>query len=306
MDGTNRKNWMRRDRIVAWIACALVCGAVVGDSRAIGRPDVGAVRNEEPKKRAKPGDDAKPKPSTDEESGIAFEDRIALRDSSKRYFLHGPKTKDAKAPKSGWRLVLVLPGGDGSAEFRAFVTRMLANAGEDDVLFAQLVAPVWGEGQGDKIVWPTKRSPFKGMKFTTEEFVDAVLADVAKTHAIDPKRIDALAWSSSGQAVYTATLLADSRIRGAFVAMSVFKPDELPSLDGAKGKPIFLLHSPEDFIAMRFPEAARDELGKAGARVELVTYEGGHGWKGDVYGNLRKGLAWLDAPAAKDKGRAAK
>ena len=81
--------------------------------------------------------------------------------------------------------------------------------------------------------------------------------------------------------------------------MSVFKPDTLPSLKAAKGQAYYLLHSPQDFIPMRMPEDAKEKLSKKGAEVELATYAGGHGWKGDVYGNLRRGFEWLEENHAK-------
>ena len=31
-----------------------------------------------------------------------------------------------------------------------------------------------------------------------------------------------------------------------------------------------------------------------GPLVEFATYEGGHGWKGDVFGNIRTGVEWLE------------
>src|SRR5437868_945735 len=39
------------------------------------------------------------------------------------YFLVGPK-KGKSAPKAGYRLLLVLPGGDGGADFNPFVKRV--------------------------------------------------------------------------------------------------------------------------------------------------------------------------------------
>ncbi len=76
--------------------------------------------------------------------------------------------------------------------------------------------------------------------------------------------------------------------------MSVFKPDRLPPLANAEGRAYFILHSPDDFIPIRMTHEARDVLHENGARVELVTYAGGHGWRGDVYGNLRRGIHWLE------------
>ena len=51
-------------------------------------------------------------------------------DEHKRYLLHG-LAKDAKAPASGWKLLVVMPGGDGSADFAPFVGRIRENALEE-------------------------------------------------------------------------------------------------------------------------------------------------------------------------------
>src|SRR5690606_32916 len=46
-------------------------------------------------------------------------------DARKVYILNEPAAgADAAAPEGGWKLLLVLPGGDGSAEFQPFVTRI--------------------------------------------------------------------------------------------------------------------------------------------------------------------------------------
>jgi predicted esterase len=79
--------------------------------------------------------------------------------------------------------------------------------------------------------------------------------------------------------------------------MSVFKPQVLSNLAAAKGRLYYLLHSPQDFIPIKMAEKARETLRGNGARVELKTYEGGHGWRGDVFGMIRQGLAWLDEQA---------
>jgi predicted esterase len=89
-------------------------------------------------------------------------------------------------------------------------------------------------------------------------------------------------------------------VTGAYLAMSVFKPNELPKLDGAKGKPFFIDHSPDDKTCpFKMAEEARDALKKAGAAVEFVTYEGGHGWNGDLWGRLKKGIEHLTKNASK-------
>ena len=220
-------------------------------------------------------------------------------DAQQRYFLHGPGP-DAKAPSKGWRLLVVMPGGNGSADFAPFVGRIRENALGDDWLIAQIVAPRWDEEQ--VIVWPTKRSPTQGMEFTCEELFAAVVKDVGERRELDPRYLFTLTWSSSGMLAYTLALDEDSGVTGSFIAMSVYKPDQLPSLKTAKGKPFYLLHSPEDQVCpLRMAEQARDELDEVGAQVEFVTYSGGHGWHGDVFGTLRTGLSWLESKAEKAK-----
>ena len=41
-------------------------------------------------------------------------------------------------------------------------------------------------------------------------------------------------------------------------------------------------------------QAAEKSLGEAPARVTLVKYAGGHGGRGDVFGQVRRGIDWLD------------
>ena len=208
-----------------------------------------------------------------------------------RYFLIGAPEKKSKKKH---KLLLVLPGGDGSAEFNAFVRRIKKNALDDSYLVAQLVAPKWSDDQFESLVWPTDKNPWKGMKFTTEEFIDAVIQDVEARYEIDPSYIFTMSWSSSGPAAYAYSLAKGSRVTGSFVAMSVFKPDQLPSLKAAKGKAYYILHSPEDFIPISHAEKAEKSLSKKGAEAKLVKYSGGHGWKGDVYGNMREAIGWLE------------
>ncbi len=222
------------------------------------------------------------------------EERDAAGDKSKRYVLIGPMSQTE--PKEGYRLLVVLPGGDGSAAFRPFVTRIAAQALSGDFLIAQLVAPKWDARQ--QIVWPTEKSRVAKMEFTTEQFIDAVVAEVSQSKKIDKRRVFALGWSSSGPAVYSAAMRARTPIAGAFVAMSVFKPLDLPPARNAKGRAFYILHSPQDFIPMRLAENATLVLSKAGAKVTLATYRGGHGWHSDVFGEIHQGVRWLEANVA--------
>jgi predicted esterase len=232
----------------------------------------------------------------DDIKDVPAQDLKIGKDENKRYFLIGP-TKDAKAPAAGFGLVVVMPGGPGTADFHPFVKRIYKNAIPEGYVVAQPVAVKWNAKQ--EIVWPTAKDKdaIDGLKFTTEEFVDAVIGDVSAKHKINPARVFTLSWSSSGPAAY-ATSLANPKVRGSFVAMSVFKPDRLPKLDAAKGHAYFLYHSPDDRVCpYRMAEQAKKDLEKAGAKVKLEDYDGGHGWRGPLYDNIAIGIKWLESNA---------
>ncbi len=214
-------------------------------------------------------------------------------DEQKKYYLIGYKKED-RPPKSGYGVLIVLPGGDGSADFVPFGKRVLKYGVPPGFLVAQLVAPKWTPKQ--EIVWPTEmnKKDVAGLKFTTEEFVSTVLDDVAKKYEIDPARVMTLSWSSGGTAAY-AIALSNPKVTASFIAMSVFKADELPSLEKAKDKLFYLYHSEEDMTCpYQMAEEAEKKLTEAGAKVKLATYEGGHGWKGDVYADIKAGFKWID------------
>lgn len=213
-------------------------------------------------------------------------------DPLQRYFLIGPRVA---APSEGFGLLVVLPGGDGSADFHPFVCD-IAGALPASYLVAQAVAPAWSTDE-ERVVWPTRKLEGEKAGFASEDFVAAIVADVGKRHALDPRHVFLLGWSSGGPPVYAASLEKDSPVRGALVAMSVFKPEQIESLKPAKGRAFYVLHSPQDFIAMDFPKRAVKDLAKNGAKTVLETYEGGHGWHGDVFGTITKGVRWLEENA---------
>ena len=233
----------------------------------------------------------------DEADDLPTQDKKADGDEQKRYLVHGP-AKDEKQPKDGWKILYVLPGGNGGEDFKGFVKNMRKQVFHDGYLVVQLIAPKWTENQ--PVTWPTKAVPLPEAKFTTEEFLAAVHKEVTKDRKADPKYVFALGWSSGGPPVYQIALQDKSPLTGAYVAMSVFKPKEYSNLANAKGKPFFIDHSPDDKTCpFRMAEDARDTLKKSGAKVEFVTYEGGHGWKGPIWDRLRKGLEHLEKFAGK-------
>lgn len=216
-------------------------------------------------------------------------------DANKRYFLTGP-APGATAPTGGWGLVLVLPGGDGSAEFQPFVRNLWKTVLKDRYLVAQLVAVEWTPGQFNRVVWPTEKLKAEGMKFTTEEFAEAVVEEVARKHKVDRKRVFTLGWSSGGPPSYLLSLREKKVVTGSFVAMSVFHQATLKdALPRAKGHPYYLYHSPEDKVCpMALAEQAVKSLKEQGAVVEMKTYAGGHGWRGDTMADLKAGFEWLE------------
>jgi predicted esterase len=58
---------------------------------------------------------------------------------------------------------------------------------------------------------------------------------------------------------------------------------------------VFLLQSPDDQVTKySFARNAEKQLAAAGANVKLMDYAGGHGWQGDVFGNIQTGMQWLE------------
>ncbi len=232
-----------------------------------------------------------PGPATqdDDVADIPSRDLRAGKDRNKRYFLIGP-AKDGKPPERGYRLLVVLPGGPGSAAFHPFVKRIYKHAVPEGYLVAQPVAPDW-------VVWPTEKD--RAEAFSTEAFVEAVIDDVAGRHKLDPDYVFTLTWSSSGPAAY-ALSLSSKKVTGSFIAMSVFRPNRLPPLARARGHTYFLFHSPDDQVCpFDMAKQAAADLEKHGAKVKLVTYEGGHGWRAGLYERMREGIQWLEANHAR-------
>jgi hypothetical protein len=45
---------------------------------------------------------------------------------------------------------------------------------------------------------------------------------------------------------------------------------------------------------------AHKMLREHGGGTKLVTYKGGHGWHGNVFGRIRKGIRWLEVGMRKE------
>ncbi len=132
----------------------------------------------------------------DDVAEVPSERLRADNDPRKTYFLIGPY-KEAPCPEGGYRLLVILPGGDGSADFNPFCKRIYKYALHSDYIVAQLVVPKWSEDQFESVVWPTKKLPWPTAKFTTEEFIGAVIAEMKKRYPIDSRYIFALVFRRS-------------------------------------------------------------------------------------------------------------
>jgi predicted esterase len=206
-------------------------------------------------------------------------------------------TEKLKAPENGYKLLVVLPGGDGSVEFQPFIKNIYKQVLNKDYLVIQLVAPKW---KTEANTWPVARDKVPGKKVAAEEFIKKAVDDLQKRTRIDNRHIYTLSWSSGGPPAYAASVTKDTPITGSFVAMSVFHPDRMPSLRLAKGKRYYILHSPDDQVCpYHLATKARDALREAGADVEFAEYAGGHGWQGDLFGHIAKGIEWLEAHVKK-------
>ncbi len=229
----------------------------------------------------------------DDVADISSEKLFAAGDRNKTYFLIGA-SNEKPVPEDGFGLVIVMPGGDGSADFNPFVRRIYKYAMPEEYLVAQPVAVKWTPNQ--QIVWPTKKDSLPEQKFSTEEFVETVIKDIKAKYKLNDKHIFTLSWSSSGPAAYAISLQEKKSVTGSFIAMSVFRPDSLPPLENAASHAYFVYHSPADKVCpLWMAQRAITTLEHNGAKAKFVTYKGGHGWHGDIYGNIRSGIEWLES-----------
>lgn len=222
--------------------------------------------------------------------------RYRIDDNRKlQYLLIGSK-QPIETPADGYKLLVVMPGGDGGADFTPFVKRIYLYALEEAYLVIQLLAPEWNKKQ--VIVWPTADSKVKGMKTSVEEFLNRAVADVDTRTKIDSRHVYALAWSSGGPAAYAASMSEQTPLTGVFAAMSVFKEKRPESLKLASGKAYYILHSEQDKVCPYWmARKASEVLAQNGGKTKLQTYSGGHGWRGDVFGNITTGVKWLEENA---------
>jgi predicted esterase len=256
-------------RVPIWAAGLAACAALAGAPQVRGQEDVADIQ--------------------------ATEHRAGGNDAF--VYLEVGANPPAEEPADGYKLLLVLPGGDGGRDFQPFVKRIYKFALTPDYLVAELVAPAWPGSE--RVVWPTAKDGPAAAEIATEKYIAAVVDDVATRHKIDRRRVFALGWSSGGPAVYAAALAEKPVLTASIPAMSVFVPRRLPPLSRAKGRAFYILHSPDDEVCkFVLAKSAQEKLAAAGAQVKLAEYPGGHGWRGDVFGNIAAGVAWMEEQTA--------
>ncbi|MEM6690754.1 MAG: hypothetical protein AAF664_15065, partial [Planctomycetota bacterium] len=176
-------------------------------------------------------------PETSVQNSVASSTRpksLQLESGSWTRFIMMPPAKSVERPADGYPLLLVLPGGDGSVNFQSFIRSIHKQALNEEFLTIQMIAP-------PQITWPTKRTYARYAP--TVEAIEGIVKQVGERVPINLEKVYALGWSSGGPPVYEALLRERSSLSGAFIAMSVFKPEDYPSLSSASGKRVFLLHS---------------------------------------------------------------
>ena len=231
------------------------------------------------------------------DKSVITSEHTAGADALKRYFVIRHRLAPAETPKE-YGLLLVLPGGAGGADFLPFCANIITAQGTPkDFIVAELVAPVWGKMDNSTIVWPTKGRPSKEARFTSEDFVDAVIKDVSKRYPIHDGWVFTLGWSSSGHVLYSSSF-ENPKIRGSFIAMSCFQPMWFEHPENAKGKRYYFWHSPEDNICPYAQcQSAVAFLSKFGASTLSKSYKGGHGWVPFTFyaDRIKEALEWFRA-----------
>lgn len=226
-------------------------------------------------------------PDADDVKAIPSASFLVGEDPKKRYFVSG-KIEPGKTKN----VLVVMPGGDGSPEFHPFIKRIQMNVLDENWIVVQPIAPRW-DNNGDRVVWPSEGVPYAAAKFPMETFLDGMFDELRTRHKLNVGKTYMLGWSSSGPAIYSYAAHGKHTIDGAFVAMAVFNPGFFGDAKTLNVKRFYLLHSPQDFIKMSHPEAAKAKLEAMKIPVTLTTYEGGHGWHGPVFDMIARGMDFL-------------
>jgi predicted esterase len=104
-----------------------------------------------------------------------------------------------------------------------------------------------------------------------------------------------LGWGSGAPAALSCTLGGSPSVRGGFIHSSVYNFSALPDPALARGKRLYLLQPTRAAVLPKSQaEAAKQRLTPHAAALQLTYYDGGYGWHGDVYGQLRRGIIFLE------------
>ena len=110
-------------------------------------------------------------------------------------------TEKEETPKE-YGLLLVRPGGSGNERLPAVLRECPQPGGNsEDVIVAELVAPVWNAEQSQNASGRATPSPRQTPSSPSEQFTDAVIEDVGKRYKIHPGWISASAGRRSGHVV---------------------------------------------------------------------------------------------------------
>ena len=209
----------------------------------------------------------------------------------KKYVLIGPD-KETLAFKMALGVIVVLAPNERTDELDVFLKKVYEILPKRYVM-AQLIPP--GHSDDKDYLWPTRKRKTQ-QEFTTEEFVNDVISDLSTRFRLNSDRIFTFSWGQAGLAGYSVSLQRQNLVKGSFIAMAAFDEKLLPNLENAKGHCYYIYHCPEDKV-YPFNEAqiAQKKLIQNKAKIaQLVTYEGGFGWRGDFLNDIRKGIRWLE------------
>jgi len=227
---------------------------------------------------------------------LPHEDLKAGNDSQKRYTLIGPSPK-VTIGAEGYGLIVMIPGaGQTGADWLPRAMEFAQDLPNERYLFAYPFSVKWNEKQTN--AWPTVKVPEKGMKFSTEEFLEALVADVKTRHKVDARRVFLYGYQASTRVAYAAGLRPRSPFTGIMAAMGEMKLKDLPPIAGARGRVWYLLSWDDpNYCPAGKMEEARAALAKAGAKVELKQFDGKQYLGGQGCAVLLAGLQWLEKNA---------
>ena len=189
-----------------------------------------------------------------------------------------PKTAALTVPKAagemGTGLLVVLADPDsGIANANDFWMEAAQKALKGNYLVALPVPPKWGVEQNPLWVTEKDRASVKNVRFTTEQFLATIAADVCARYPARRDHIFLAGVAGSGLSVYAVSLAPVTPFRGFYLLDSPFSSAQLPPLTGAKGRKYFLQQDPASKANPFWKaQAARQMLVRQGASVTLSNF----------------------------------